>query len=139
LDKVRWIRTLRFVSTMALMPNAVLVLFDETAGRPVAWWQVALCLAAIVSIAEPAIFKGMTWGASRAPAKEEEVSAPLNVRIECASGRVVRCGVLRDPEADLSGLKTWLVIPLENYHIRRGDTVKADAVPADAALFIPRQ
>jgi hypothetical protein len=135
LNKARWIRALRFVSTMALMPNAVIVLLDEASGYSVAWWQVALCFVAIGAVAEPAIFKGMTWGASRAPAKDPV--APLNVRITCPSGRVIRCGVLRDPDADADGRMAWLVVPLENYQVRPEDLIRADAMPVDAILYAP--
>ena len=57
---------------------------------------------------------------------------PENVRLELADGRIVSCGVVREPAEDKDGMTAWMAVPLEPLDIstvKEGGAVLVDVLP----------
>jgi hypothetical protein len=80
---------------------------------------------------------GVSW--SRRPV---EALPPRGLRLimDDGTGRVVPCGVLREPSYDRRGVPAWLVVPLEPVgplgRTHGGFYVDADDTPAAALLIL---
>lgn len=64
----------------------------------------------------------------RKPAPEP----PENVRLELADGRIIPCGVVREPAEDADGMTAWIAVPLEHLgqeEIAQGGAVLMDMLP----------
>jgi hypothetical protein len=126
------------IGTVLVTPLVFSVAANLTDGRPIHWWYLAIASAAVASL----FLRPVRWAWRRSwlawrRYKARDITAPVNLRIECPDGQVVPCGALREPQRDADGCQAFLVIPLRDYQMRQGDILTADAMPLDAILHIP--
>jgi hypothetical protein len=119
---------------MVIMSPGVLVTLG--AGNRAPRWALVLSgcvlLLSVPRLGAKGIHRVMDWH------RQHNVKVPQNVRIHTVDGQVVRCGVLRDPDGDEGKYRAWIVVPLENYHVRVGDVLNMDAAPGNVVLTIPK-
>jgi hypothetical protein len=74
----------------------------------------------------------------RWPWRHREDVAPEGVRLVLNDGTVIRCGVLRDPDADHDGLTAWAAVPMEPVTAKgvllNGGYLQVDVLPARTVL-----
>ena len=133
--KQELINRLPFFATAAMAPFVMLTVAYLLFNRHPPWWALAVSFLAAFSAA-PGLFS-LTIGRLLRYRRQRGVTAPQNVRVYAADGRVIRCAVVRRPEADGNGFRHWYIVPLDGYVMSRGDEVILDAAPRDAVLHVP--
>lgn len=125
------------ISIILMAPLVYSVAAQLVDGRAVSWEYLAIASVAVAAM----LFRLAWWAWPRAGLawqryKARNITEPVNLRIECPDGRVVRCGALREPGRDVDGCHAFLVVTLEDYRMRQDDVLAADAMPLDAILHI---
>ena len=83
------------------------------------------------------------WSRERRRRAADDPPEPVNLRLvlEDGTGRVIRCGVLREPSYDVDDAPTWLVVPLDGSlgplgRLRGGFRLEADEQPTIARFIL---
>jgi hypothetical protein len=134
----RVLPAIRWTCTLGMTPFVGFTSVTLISGRPVPEWQFLTFYLSVISLVIlPLILRWMKWSYRHTQRKMPESETPVNVRILRVDGSVIRCGTLRDPDADEGHIRAWLVIPLEGYRMRLDDQIEADAMPKNSHLYLP--